>query len=126
MKFARLFRNWEDVAEYRARSVIFSEGDPVDVMYFIISGQVELTLQGAALGVEKEGGIIGEMAMISPAKRNSTATALTRVKLARMDREQFKKIIDGDTEFSLHVMAVLANRLRDVDNFITTHVKHNS
>jgi CRP-like cAMP-binding protein len=120
MKFLELFHDWEDVEEYRAGTVIFSERDPADVMYIVLSGEVELTLHGEPLGAEGEGGIIGEMAMINSSTRSATATTLTKVKLARLDREQFRVFIHENTEFSLHVMAVLANRLRAVNEYITT------
>jgi CRP/FNR family cyclic AMP-dependent transcriptional regulator len=120
MGFLVLFRDWEDTEEYDARTVIFSERDPADVMYVILSGEVELTLHGEPLGAEGEGGIIGEMAMINSATRSATATTLSKVKLARLDHDEFKALITGNTEFSLHVMAVLANRLRAVDQYIST------
>jgi CRP-like cAMP-binding protein len=120
MNFLEMFRDWEDIEEYSARTVIFSERDPADVMYVILSGEIELTLHGEPLGAEGEGGIIGEMAMINSATRSATATALTKVKLARLDRDQFRVFIGEDTDFSLHVMAVLANRLRAVNKYITT------
>ena len=120
MRFLEMFRDWEKMEEHDARTVIFSERDPADVMYVIISGEVELTLHGESLGAEREGGIIGEMAIIDSATRSATATALSKVKLARLDRDQFKALIADNTEFSLHVMAVLANRLRAVDQYIST------
>jgi len=107
------------VEEHRAGTVIFLERDPAEVMYVIISGEVELSLHGEPLGTESEGGIIGEMAMINSATCGATATALTEVKLARLDRDQVKTLIDKNTEFALHVMAVMANRLRAVDKYIT-------
>ena len=61
MKFYEMFRNWKDVEEYAPKSVIFSEGDKEDVMFVILSGDVELTLHGEPLGAEGEGGIIGEI-----------------------------------------------------------------
>lgn len=119
-----MFRDWEKTEEHEARTVIFSERDPADVMYVIISGEVALTLHGEPLGTEKEGGIIGEMAMINSATRSATATALNKVKLARLDHDQFKALIADNSEFSLHVMAVLANRLRAVDQYISTQFAH--
>ncbi len=119
MKFLEMFHDWEDSEEYRSGTVIFAERDPADVMYVILSGEIELTLHGEPLGAEGEGGIIGEMAMINAATRSATATTLTKVKLARLDRDQFRAFVDENTEFALHVMAVLANRLRAVNNYIT-------
>ena len=120
MRFLDMFRDWENTEEYDARTVIFSERDPADVMYVILSGEIELTLHGEPLGAEGEGGIIGEMAIINSATRSATATTLSKVKLARLDRNEFKALIADNTEFSLHVMAVLANRLRAVDQYIST------
>ena len=120
MRFLDMFRDWENTEEYDARTVIFSERDPADVMYVILSGEIELTLHGESLGAEEEGGIIGEMAIINSATRSATATTLSKVKLARLDRDEFKALIADNTEFSLHVMAVLANRLRAVDQYIST------
>jgi len=124
MKFYDMFRNWKDVEEYAPKSVIFSEGDKEDVMFVILSGDVELTLHGEPLGAEGEGGIIGEMAMINGAPRSATATALNKVRLARVNRDQFTEFVRKDADFSLHVMAVLANRLRAVDHFIATQFKN--
>ena len=120
MNFLELFRDWEDIEVFRARTVIFSERDPAEIMYVILSGEVELTLHGEPLGAEGKGGIIGEMAMINAATRSATATTLTKVKLARLDRDQFRALVGENADFSLHVMAVLANRLRAVNNYITT------
>jgi CRP-like cAMP-binding protein len=123
MKFIDMFRDWKDVDELRAKTVIFSEGDTADVMYVVLSGEIELSLHGEPLGMEGEGGIIGEMAMINGAPRSATATTLTKVKLARVNRDQFKEFVGSNADFSLHVMAVLANRLRAVDQYITTQFK---
>jgi len=105
-----------------ARAVICSEGEPADVLYFIISGEVELTLRGELLGIEKAGGIIGEMSLISAATCCVTSKALTDVKLARLDRDQLTLLSSQNPEFSLHVMAALANRLRTVDQYISARM----
>ena len=123
MGFLKMFRDWKDVEEYRAGTVIFSERDPAEVMYVVISGEIGLTLHGEPLGAEGEGGIIGEMAMINSSSCGATATALNEVRLARLDRDQLKVFIDKNTEFALHAMAVMANRLRAVDKYITAHIE---
>ena len=119
MAFSELFQDWQDIEDVAPGSVIFSERDPADVLYFILEGEVELSLNGRSLVTEKNGAIIGEMAMVESAVRNATATALTAARLARIDREQLKALISGNVDFSLHMMAQLANRLRVVDQFLT-------
>jgi CRP-like cAMP-binding protein len=118
LNILRLFRDWDSVEEFDAGAVIFSERDPAEVMYVILEGKVELTLQGASLGTEVQGGIIGEMAVIDAGTRSTTATAASKVRLARVDRDQFRKLVKKNPKFSLHAMTAFANRLRAVDRFI--------
>jgi CRP/FNR family cyclic AMP-dependent transcriptional regulator len=120
MKFLKMFKNWEDVLEYPAQTVIFSAGEPADVIYYILSGEIELTLRGESLGTEGAGKIIGVMSMIPSATHGATATSQTKVKLARLNRKQLRKLASENTDFSLHVMTILANRLRSIDEYITT------
>ena len=120
MKLIEKFRDWDDKETFRAGKEIFKERTPGDVMYIILSGEVELTLYDEPLGIESEGGMIGEMAMIgATATRSATATTLTKVKLARLDREQFKELVGENTDFALHVMEKLANRLRAANTYIS-------
>ena len=118
MKALPVFRNWKDVVEFQPDAVIFTEGDLADALFVILSGDVELTLHGASLGMEGEGSIIGEMAMLDSAPRRSTAVARSAVRLARLDRAQFQKLIRENAEFALRSMTALANRLRAVDRII--------
>lgn len=122
MDFNRMFQDWKDVEEYRARSVIYSERDPADALYVVLAGRVELKRRGHSLGVAEEGGVFGEMAVLEGATRNATAVARTKVRVARLDREQMEDMMRRDTAFSMHVMAELASRLRSVDELISTQL----
>ena len=122
MEFLKMFSHWKDVEEHSANTVIFTEGAQADALYVIISGEIELSLRGEPLGTEGVGGIIGEMAITPSATRSSTATALTDVKMARLTRYQLNMLMTKSTEFSLHVMTILANRLRAVNHYITAQL----
>jgi CRP-like cAMP-binding protein len=121
MSFLRKFRNWEHVDEVGDGEVIFTENEPADVLFVVLSGEVQLSLRGEVLATEGEGGIVGEMAMIESADNSTTATAIGEVRLARVDRDQLRQVIAKNGDFSMHVMGVLANRLRSVDQYIATH-----
>lgn len=122
MKALNIFKDWQDVLEYHAGDLIFAEQDPADALYFILSGEVELQLHGEPLGVESVGAMIGETAMIGSQSRSGTATARNEVRLARLDIGQLRELMRKDANFALHVMSGLANRLRAVDAFISTHI----
>jgi CRP-like cAMP-binding protein len=122
MKYKDLFHGWKDVRECAAGDVIFAEGEPADVLYVILSGEVELTLRGEPLAVDGAGGMIGETALLGSEARSGTATARTEVKLARLDREHIQDLMHSNPDFALHVMAGLAKRLRAVDTYIGAHL----
>ena len=92
MSILELFKDWKSREEFTPRSVIFSEQDPADA------------------------------AMIPSATRNTTATAISDVALARLDREAFRELVDRSSEFSFHAMAALAQRLREVDRYISERI----
>jgi len=123
VNFLRKLRKWSDVKDYPARSVIFKEGDAADYLYIVLSGEVELTLSGDLLSTESAGGLIGEMAIIESAQQGAEATTLTEVSLARFDRDQLSDFMHQNTEFSVHVLDVLASRLRLVDEYSTMDFK---
>jgi CRP/FNR family cyclic AMP-dependent transcriptional regulator len=122
MELLKTFRDWKDMVEFSAHTVIFPEGKPADVLYVIISGEVELTLRGERLVTEGVGSLIGEMAITHSATRSTTATALSDVKLARLTRYQLNMLMTKRTDLSLHVLAILANRLRAVNHYITVQL----
>lgn len=126
MKFQALFRDWKDVEEHKPGDIIFSAGDKAEVLYFLLSGEVELKLHGETLETEAAGGVFGEMAMMKSAVHNTMATAISDVKLARVNRKNLKQIIKGNNGFSFHMMCILAKRLKVVDEFITDQKKTNN
>jgi CRP-like cAMP-binding protein len=118
MNMLENFRDWDEIVSFAKGETIFREHDPADYMYVILSGEVEISLRGEPLGAELEGSIIGEMAMINDSSRSATAVTLSRVKAARINRDQFRSIISGNPDFALHLMQVMANRLRVADQLI--------
>lgn len=118
MNMLENFKHWSDVVTFGKGDVIFREHDPADYMYVILSGEVEISLRGEPLGAELEGSVIGEMAMINDSQRSATATTLSKVTAARVNRDQFRNIIRENPDFALHLMQVMANRLRVADQLI--------
>ena len=112
MFMLELFGDWQDQIEYAKGDLIFQERDPADAMYVVIEGEVELFKGDEPLGAERAGGIVGEMALISNSIRSATARVIEPSRLARISRDQFRDVIVKNPDAALHVMAVLANRLK--------------
>ena len=118
MNLLEVFENSGDLLEFPAGTTIFKEGSEGDFMYVIVEGRIRLSLNNEHIGEESPGGIVGEMALLDSDKRSATATALTDCLLAPIDLHSFKLLIKHTPDFALHVMKVLANRLRLANEMI--------
>ena len=107
-----LFRNVINTVAFAQGEVIFQEGDPGDVMYLVKEGQVEIKNGETILTTFHPGDMFGEMALISKEPRSATAAAKTDCTLLPVDEEKFLYLVQHTPYFSLHVMSVLAQRLR--------------
>ncbi len=114
-----IIRRFSERESFSAGDVIFQEGEAASKMYLIAEGEVDLSVQGEPLGVEVVNGSVGEMAMVDPASRMTTAKAKTDCKLVPIERNRFLDLIREYPEFSLHVMELLADRLRLANNIRT-------
>jgi CRP/FNR family cyclic AMP-dependent transcriptional regulator len=92
--------------------VIFNEGDEAKLLYIITKGEVELFVGDTVIGLERQGGIMGEMALINETVRSASARAVSECILDPIDREGFLSLIRRSPEFALHVMRVMADRTR--------------
>ena len=84
-------------------------------MYVILDGEVEVSVGTKVLAVVGAGDVIGEMALIDSKARSATAVAKTFCRVVPVDEHRFLFMVQQTPFFSLHVMRVLANRLRLMD-----------
>jgi CRP/FNR family cyclic AMP-dependent transcriptional regulator len=115
MNLRNLFEHTKNVQEFQAGSTIFAEGAPGDVMYVVLDGEVEVRVGSAVAEVAGPGEIVGEMALIDAQARSATTVAKSDCRLALVDEQRFLYMVQETPFFSLHVMRVLANRLRRMD-----------
>jgi len=107
-----LFRTGVNTAAYAAGDTIFEEGEPGDEMYLVKEGRVNIQVEGQTVNSVGAGEIFGEMALISSDPRSATAVAASDCTLLPVNEERFLFLVQQTPYFSLHVMGVLAERLR--------------
>ncbi len=112
MNPADLFSNIERRERYAAGVTIFEEGDPGRYMYVVMAGQVEIVADGRRINTIGYGEIFGEMALIDDSPRMAAAVALTDCELAVVDERQFLFQVHETPMFALHMLGVMAQRLR--------------
>ena len=115
MTTIKYFRNSEDAQTFRAGQVIFNEGDPGNMMYAIVEGEVDIVVADRVVNTIPAGSIVGEMALIDRSPRSATAVARTQCRLVPVDERRFLFMVQQTPNFSLDVMRILASRLREMD-----------
>ncbi len=111
-----------------AGQTLFAEnekGNPLllqrDKMYFLVEGEVELTLNGNGVAVIRGGDLFGEMALITRMPRTATAKAKTDCRLYTLDGSQLQSALTTAPEFGLLLMSIIITRLRDTIAFLKEH-----
>ena len=101
-----------------AGDVIGRQGEEGDVMFVIVSGQVQIVIESGGrpqvLAERGSGEIIGEMAVIDPAPRSAGMLAKSETRLLAIEGEAFKVILRERPEVSLAVMQSLSRRLKEM------------
>lgn len=112
MDLLEVFKDSDDVVAFPAGAVIASEGEVGTHMYVVMKGEVTISVNGVIMATASPGDIVGEMALINSNIRSATVTAKTNCRLALIDQTSFNALLRYVPDFSLHVMKVLADRLK--------------
>lgn len=113
-----MFANSSDTKEYPPGHRFFSAGEAGDLMYVVVSGEVEILIREKIVEIVRAGGIFGEMALIDNRVRSAGARAKTKVKAAAINQEQFLYLLGTHPSFSIEVMNVMTDRLRLLDEIV--------
>jgi CRP-like cAMP-binding protein len=112
VKVTGLFQNAQRTEEYRAGSVVFSEGDSGDSMYGVVQGAIELRIGDRVVRTLEVDDVFGEMAIVDSSPRSATAVAVTDTVLAVIDKHRFLFLVQETPMFALQVMSAMAARTR--------------
>ena len=103
---------------YRAKQVIFRQGDLADSGFVISEGQVRMTITVDGVDQQSQilapGSLIGEMALLAETRRSAMAAAIEDVKVIQIRRILFRRVMDEYPDLAVHLRDKLANRLGDM------------
>lgn len=115
MNLTELFRHETELQTLSAGQTLFKEGEPAELMFVLMSGTAEVIVNKRVVETAEAGAIIGEMGMIDEGARSASVVAKSDCKLLVIDRKRFNFLIQHTPNFALHVMRVIAHRLRRTD-----------
>jgi CRP-like cAMP-binding protein len=117
LKYFKAVGNAKDVAAGKTVFVEKEKSNPLflqrDKMYFLVEGEVDLSVNKAHVWVVRNGDIFGEMGLITGMPRTATAKAITDCHLYTLDKDQLQAALRTAPEFGLLLMSIMITRLRD-------------
>lgn len=101
--------------ELDAKDVVFSQGDPADAVFYIVSGGVQLTIvsdQGkeGVIALLGPGDFFGEGCLSGQLRRLASAVATTESRLIRIEKAAMVRRLHEDKDFSEKFMTFLMTR----------------
>jgi CRP/FNR family cyclic AMP-dependent transcriptional regulator len=105
--------------------VLFREGDEAHAMYVVKHGTLRILSGSTILETVREGGLIGEMAIIEEhMPRSATVIAGTYCELVEIDVPRFLSLVANTPDFSITVLRVIARRLRVMNRRYRDSARH--
>jgi CRP-like cAMP-binding protein len=102
---------------------LFARGDVADAAYAIVSGEIEVTIEGpdgrsvfiARLGA---GTVVGEMGVLDGVPRSADAHATRKTELWRVEGKLVHDALIEEPESALALLGLFARRIRDTDSLV--------
>ena len=115
MDLTELFRFETDILQIGAGEPVFKVGDPGDRMYVLMTGEADIVVGNVVVERAGPGALLGELALVDATPRTATVMAITDCSLLPIDVKRFRFLVQETPNFALHVMKVIAERLRKMD-----------
>ena len=117
--------------EYQADEFVFSQGDTADAVFYIQSGKVKRTVvskrgKEAVVAILPKGNFFGEGCLAGRPLRMSTASAVERSTILRVEKETMVRLLHQEPEFAEHFLAYLLSRNIRMEADLMDHLFNSS
>jgi CRP-like cAMP-binding protein len=117
--------------EYLAGQSIFSQGDPTDAVFYVMSGKVKLTVvsmigKEAVIAHLEAASFFGEASMAGELLRSSSAHALESSTIIRIDKTVMQDLLHRETKFAEQFLAYLLSRNNRMQADLIDHLFNSS
>ena len=92
-------------------TVLCKEGGTGGEFFVILDGTAAVTRKGKPLATRSAGEFVGEIALLTNAKRTATVTATTQLRCFVLTGRDFRRVLDENRSVERKVMRALAERV---------------
>ena len=96
-----------------AGKTLLVQGQPTDTFYILLSGEVDVSVDGRPVKRLKAGDFFGEIGMLDRGLATASVTTTKPSEMLALSHAQFRDAIKGNDALVLQVMAAMAQRLRE-------------
>jgi CRP-like cAMP-binding protein len=98
---------------FAPRKTVLEASKPVDALYVVIDGAVELSRSGEPLAVARQNEVLGAWALFEEdAPMPLTAVTLEDTRLLRIGRDDFYDLLADNSEITSAIFSTLVKRFR--------------
>ncbi|AFZ26813.1 cyclic nucleotide-binding protein [Cylindrospermum stagnale PCC 7417] len=115
-----IFQKQPGPKAFSAGDIIFEEGQPGDLMYGILEGEVEVVVNNQVVETIAASEVFGAGVLVGVKNRTYTAIAKTDCKLAYIDESAFLFAVQETPTFALKVMKSYSERLSRVEHQLSS------
>ncbi|HSB12811.1 MAG TPA: cyclic nucleotide-binding domain-containing protein [Bryobacteraceae bacterium] len=98
--------------QYLPDKVILQNEQPMDALYVILDGAVELSRAGQRLHVARQNEVLGAWALFDEEPMPVIARTLEDTKLLRIGRDDFYDLLSDNLEIAASIFSTLVKRFR--------------
>ena len=103
---------------------LFNQGDKGDKAYMIVSGSLDVVVDGKKVGYMKDGEVFGEMALILQQNRSATITSSKPTELICISKENLDELINSGSMAAQKVILNLCKELAKRNEFQNVLYSH--
>jgi CRP-like cAMP-binding protein len=93
-------------------TVLLDPKTPLEAMFVVLDGSVELSQDGVRLMVAKQNDVLGSWALLDEAPMPVIAKSIEDTVLLRISREDFFELLADNMEIALTIFSTLVRRFR--------------
>jgi CRP-like cAMP-binding protein len=98
--------------KYLPDKVVLQSDQPMDALYVILDGAVELSRNGQQLHVARQNEVLGAWALFDEEPMPVTAKTLEDTRLLRIGRDDFFDLLSDNLEIAASIFSTLVKRFR--------------
>lgn len=97
---------------YAAGERVMTEGEPGDALLVVADGALQVSAGDTTLGRRGRGSVIGELALLDPAPRSASVTAIEDSLVLVISKDDFDIVMTDNPELSEGVIRYLVRFIR--------------